>query len=100
SPVDSAESGNPPAAQVYPAGRPTGYVNPILAENALPGDSGWRIVRGDGAPSNALAAAKRPVHVEAYADRVSAKVGDVVRVMANVPDGNGSIAWSLYRLGW
>src|SRR5689334_6527607 len=83
---------------VYPQGRPTGYVNPIPAENALAGDPSWALIRGDGAPSGS-GAAKRPVHVEAYADRVSAKAGETIQVMANIPAGMGGpmgVRWALY----
>ena len=86
----------------YPQDRPAGYVNPIAAENALAGDPGWALTRGDGAPSGS-GAAKRPVHVEAYADRVAAKAGESVQVMANIPAGMGGpmgVHWALYRLGW
>jgi len=85
-----------------PGGRPAGYVNPIPAENALPGDPAWAVIRGDGAPSVA-GAALRPVHVEAYADRVSANTGESVRIMANIPAGMGGpmgVHWVLNRLGW
>ncbi|TMB02689.1 MAG: hypothetical protein E6J64_16170 [Deltaproteobacteria bacterium] len=86
----------------YPQDRPAGYVNPIAAENARAGDPGWALTRGDGAPSGS-GAAKRPVHVEAYADRVSAKAGENIQVMANIPAGMGGpmgVHWALYRLGW
>ena len=89
-------------AVVYPTGRPAGYTNPITAENALAGDPDWALTRGDSAPSGA-AAARRPVHVEAYADRVSAKAGESIQVMANIPStarGPMAVKWALYRLGW
>ena len=68
----------------------------------MPGDPTWAIRAGDGAPSG-MAATRRAVHVEAYADRVSANAGDTVQVMANVPAAAGGpmgIRWTLYRLGW
>lgn len=77
-------------------------MNPIPAENALAGDPRWAITRGDGAPSGA-GALRRPVHVEAYADRVSARAGDTIQVMANIPSSMGGpmgVHWTLYRLGW
>ena len=43
------------------------------------------------------------MHVEAYADRVAAKAGESVQVMANIPAGMGGpmgVHWALYRLGW
>jgi hypothetical protein len=86
----------------YPQDRPAGYVNPIPAENALAGDPAWALTRGDGAPSGS-GAAKRPAHVEAYADRVSAKAGESIQVMASIPAGMGGpmgVRWTLYRLGW
>ena len=88
-----------PPGELYPTGRPATYVNPIAAENALAGDPAWRVRKGDGAPG-ASAAAGRPVHVEAYTDRVSLKAGETVAVMANAPDGPQPLAWTLYRLGW
>src|SRR5439155_26923389 len=75
---------------------------PIPAENALPGGPAWAVVNGDGAPSGPPAAG-RPVHVEAYADRVSANAGETIRIMANIParwGGPMGVHWSLYRLGW
>ena len=95
-----SNSGSP--NDLYPSGRPAGYTNPIPAENALPGDPTWALRAGDGAPSG-IAATRRAVHVEAYADRVSAKAGDAVQVMANIPAAAGGpmgIHWTLYRLGW
>jgi hypothetical protein len=89
-------------SDVYPSGRPAGYTNPIPAENALAGDPDWAVKRGDGAPSGA-ASLKRPVHVEAYADRVSVKAGETIQVMANIPSTAGGpmgVHWTLYRLGW
>jgi len=99
-PIDGGIDGGP--GGTYPHDRPAGYVNPIPAENALPGDPGWALIRGDGAPSGS-GAAKRPVHVEAYADRVSAKAGESLQVMANIPataGGTMGVRWALYRLGW
>jgi len=86
----------------YPHDRPAGYTNPIPAENALAGDPSWALTRGDGAPSGS-GAARRIVHLEAYADRVSAKAGDTVQVMASIPASMGgpmAVRWTLYRLGW
>jgi hypothetical protein len=81
---------------------PPGYTNPIPAENALPGDPLWTVKNGDGAPSGG-AAVRRPLHVEAYADRVSARAGDTIEVMAHIPAASGGpmgVHWTLYRLGW
>ncbi|HWE24891.1 MAG TPA: N,N-dimethylformamidase beta subunit family domain-containing protein [Myxococcales bacterium] len=78
------------------------HTNPIPAENSLPGDPNWAVVKGDGSPSGA-AAARRPVHVEAYADHVSANAGDTIQVMANIPLAAGGpmgVHWALYRIGW
>src|SRR5438445_346498 len=94
--VDAPSPDNPQRSH------PPGYVNPIPAENALPGDPQWAVAAGDGSPSG-RGALRRPVHVEAYADRVSAKAGDTFKVMAHIPAAAGGpmgIHWSLYRLGW
>src|SRR5690348_17208397 len=64
------------------------YVNPILAENELPGDPDWRGSGLDGTP-----------HVELYADHVSAKAGDTVQVMVR-SDQVRTIRWRIYRVGW
>jgi hypothetical protein len=68
----------------------------------LPGDPDWALTRGDPALSG-HAAALRAVHVEAYADRASAKAGETIQVMANIPASAGGpmrVKWALYRLGW
>jgi hypothetical protein len=66
-----------------------GYSNPIPAENQLPGEPSWN--RGFANPWTA--------QIEAYADRVSAKAGDTVKLMVNSDRGCG-LSWTLYRIGW
>src|SRR3954468_4482087 len=67
-----------------------GYVNPITAENQRQGDPSWN--RGF---TNPWAA-----QIEAYADRVSAKPGDVVQLMARSDRPGATASWTLYRIGW
>ncbi len=68
-----------------------GYVNPVVAENQRAGDSAWN--RGYTNPY--------PGHViEGYADRVSAKAGDIVQLMMRSDVPGASAAWTLYRIGW
>ena len=66
-----------------------GYVSPIAAENALPGDPNWQ--KGYQKPWAA--------QIEAYANRVSAQAGDTVQLMVR-SDTAMSVSWTLYRLGW
>ncbi|HTO97988.1 MAG TPA: hypothetical protein VMK66_13150, partial [Myxococcales bacterium] len=73
----------------WPPPRP-GYLNPIPAENQRPGDANWN--RGFSRPWAA--------QVEAYADRVSARAGDTVRLMVRSDTPGASASWTLYRLGW
>ena len=85
-------AGPPPASgpeprTAWPLGRAAGYRNPIPGENALPGDAGW----ADGRPGAG--------RLEAYADRVSARAGESIRVMAR-SDVAAPVRWTLYRLGW
>src|SRR5437588_7619820 len=72
----------------YPGNR-LGYVNPIPAENQHTGDPNWR-----SGFSNPYAK-----QIEGYADRVSAKAGDAVRLMVR-SDAARSASWTLYRIGW
>jgi hypothetical protein len=66
----------------------TAYVNPIVAENQLAGDVSWnQFTRSAGG------------QVEAYAERVSAKAGESVQIMARSSAAAGA-SWTLYRLGW
>src|SRR5947209_572691 len=65
-----------------------GYVNPIPAENALPGDAHW----ADGPDSTAH-------EIEGYADRISARAGDSIPVRVSSSTST-TASWSLYRLGW
>jgi len=78
----------PQQPRQWPPARPAAYANPIPAENALPGDSSWKTFRES-----------YNHQVEAYADRVSAKAGDSVSVMASADSSIGA-TWTLYRLGW
>jgi DNA-binding beta-propeller fold protein YncE len=66
---------------------PPAEANPIPAENAKAGDPSWVTQGGQGHA------------VELYLDRVSAKAGDSVAVMASA-DPSSSAHWFLYRLGW
>src|SRR2546430_1553869 len=64
----------------------TGYVNPIAAENQAAGDTSWnQFIRSVGG------------QVEAYAERVSAKAGEDVRIMARSSPASPA-SWTLYRL--
>jgi DNA-binding beta-propeller fold protein YncE len=102
-PCDNCSAG----PRVWPPSRP-GYVNPIPAENALPGDDGWS--NGRASFRQAVAPLTRPsAQVELYADRVSTTAGKTVQVMVSIYDPGTaqqpgpiahSVAWSLYRVGW
>lgn len=92
----SAEGQRPPpepvvgpvkTERVWPPER-TGYINPIPAENALPGDPDWY---------GGLVATGR--EIEGYVNRTSARAGDVVEVHASA-DAQHPARWTLYRLGW
>ena len=66
-----------------------GYANrpsPILAENRLPGGSGWRLDNPTG-------------QIAAYADRTSALPGDQVIVHAGAASAT-SASWELWRVGY
>src|SRR2546430_17733830 len=64
----------------------TGYVNPIAAENQAAGDASWnQFIRSVGG------------QVEAYAERVSAKAGEDVRIMARSSPASPA-SWTLDRL--
>jgi len=65
-----------------------GYVNPIPAENALGGDPAW--LNGPDAAGHQL---------EGYADRISARAGDVVHMQVSSDEAT-TATWTLYRLGW
>ncbi|HET7785547.1 MAG TPA: N,N-dimethylformamidase beta subunit family domain-containing protein, partial [Myxococcales bacterium] len=74
----------------WPPVRP-GYVNPVLAENQLQGDASWK--RGFSNPY--------PDHViEGYADRVSARSGELVQLMMRSDQPGAFASWTLYRVGW
>ena len=77
----------PPPRGTWPPNRP-GYVNPILAENALTGEAGW--FNGREAVNH---------EIEGYLDRTSAHAGQTVQ--ANVSaDSAHSATWTLYRVGY
>ncbi|HEY6001313.1 MAG TPA: hypothetical protein VIV57_00485, partial [Anaeromyxobacter sp.] len=79
----------PPSLRApWPVGRPPAYGSPIAAENARPGEPGLRSGRQSFAHE-----------IEAYADRVSARAGEVVGVHASVDAAHG-VSWTLYRIGW
>ncbi|HET9754278.1 MAG TPA: hypothetical protein VFP52_15000, partial [Myxococcales bacterium] len=62
-----------------------GYVNPVLAENQLQGDATWK--RGFSNPF--------PGHViEGYADRVSARSGEVVQLMMRSDQPGAFASWT------
>src|SRR5437763_1432674 len=88
--LSACGQGTPGRGQAGPRWPParTGYVNPIIAENQLAGDVSWnqftRSVGGQG---------------EAYAERVSAKAGESVQIMARSSAAAGA-SWTLYRVGW
>jgi DNA-binding beta-propeller fold protein YncE len=71
----------------WPQGRPAGYVSPIAAENALPGEPAWAMG----------ADATGPLQV--YLDRVSARAGATVAVKVS-SDAPHAARWALFRLGW
>ncbi|HEX4382288.1 MAG TPA: N,N-dimethylformamidase beta subunit family domain-containing protein [Myxococcales bacterium] len=77
-----------PLSYSWPPSR-EGYVNPIPAENAKPGDPSWQ--KGF---TNAFA-----LQIEAYADHVSASPGDAVKLMVRSA-GDSTASWALYRIGW
>ena len=62
--------------------------NPIPAENQKAGDPDWHGFKNSWNH-----------HIEAYADRVSAKAGDTAQVMVSV-DVSHPATWQLYRIGW
>ena len=82
------DAGKPPDGARWPPPR-EGYANPIPGENQQRGDPSWN--RGF---SNPWAA-----QIEAYANRVSAKAGDTVKLMVR-SDRGCQMSWTLYRLGW
>ncbi|MFF8772620.1 N,N-dimethylformamidase beta subunit family domain-containing protein [Kitasatospora sp. NPDC015120] len=83
-PPGTRSSATPPAATAAPAeAAPT----PTEAENALPGDAGWRIT-----------AAGPPEAVEGYAAQVSALPGERVRL--HVSTTAPAFRVSAYRMGW
>lgn len=84
--IDPPDGGTP-SVRTWPPDR-TGYVNPIVDENALAGDAAWR--SGVTADATELAA---------YLDRVSARAGDVVALHASSASASPA-TWILYRLGW
>jgi DNA-binding beta-propeller fold protein YncE len=86
--LDCAAAGAKATGQprAWPPSRP-GYANPIPAENLLDGTADW----AGGAPAAPA--------IEAYADHVSASVGQAVQVMART-DHPRSVHWQVFRLGW
>src|SRR6267143_1289570 len=88
--LSACGQGTPGRVQAGPRWPPvrTAYVNPIVAENQLAGDVSWnQFTRSAGG------------QVEAYAERVSAKAGESVQIMARSSAAAGA-SWTLYRLGW
>jgi DNA-binding beta-propeller fold protein YncE len=67
----------------------SGYVNPIIAENAHQGTSSW----------DRMTTRAQHGEIEGYADHVSAHAGDMVQIMVNA-DSAHLITWQLIRLGW
>jgi len=80
--------GGPHPSRWPPSG--PGYVNPVPAENQQAGDPTWN--RGFNRSNR--------FQLEAYADRVSAKAGDTVRLMVASDRSGASATWTLFRLGW
>src|SRR3954470_6249446 len=72
--------------RAWPPAR-AGYTNPIIAENAKPGDRDWQ------------AGSQAAPHVEAYSDRVSAHAGAPRPVMVR-SDEPRALHFGIYRLGW
>jgi NHL repeat len=62
--------------------------NPIAAENALPGDGGWRLEERAG-----------PGQLEGYASATSVNHGEAVSVHVRA-DRPRTMRWVLYRMGW
>jgi len=88
--LSACGQGTPGPVQAGPRWPPvrTAYVNPIVPENQLAGDVSWnQFTRSVGG------------QVEAYAERVSAKAGESVQIMARSSAAAGA-SWTLYRLGW
>ncbi|HXN56723.1 MAG TPA: N,N-dimethylformamidase beta subunit family domain-containing protein, partial [Myxococcales bacterium] len=67
---------------------PAAAANPIVAENALPGTTAWR-----------LSAAARGAQLEGYADATSVNHGAPIGMHLRT-DGQHTVHWSLYRLGY
>lgn len=67
---------------------PAAAANPIAAENALPGTSAW-----------ALTAGARGAQLEGYADATSVNHGAAIGIHLRT-DGQHTVRWSLYRLGY
>lgn len=65
-----------------------GAANPIAAENALPGDAGWR-----------LRQPARQGELEGYAAAASVDLGEAVGIHARA-DAPRTLTWSVYRMGW
>ncbi|MFT3914169.1 MAG: hypothetical protein QM704_08620 [Anaeromyxobacteraceae bacterium] len=75
------------AAPAYVLGQ-AGTPGPIAAENALPGDGGWRLVQRAG-----------PGQLEAYSDAPSAPRGGSFGIHARA-DAPHAVRWALFRMGW
>jgi DNA-binding beta-propeller fold protein YncE len=67
---------------------PAAAANPIAAENALPGTTGWRLTAG-----------ARGAQLEGYADATSVNHGAPIGIYLRT-DGQHTVHWSLYRLGY
>jgi sugar lactone lactonase YvrE len=62
--------------------------NPIAAENALPGDAGWRLRQRAG-----------PGRLEGYAGATSVNHGEAIDVHLRA-DAARTARWTLHRMGW
>lgn len=62
--------------------------NAVVAENALPGDDGWRLHERAG-----------PGQLEGYASEASVEHGETVHVHVR-SDVQRTLSWKLYRMGW
>jgi len=74
----------PPASAQADAPAP----NPIAAENALPGDSGWQLRQRAGAGV-----------LEGYASATSVNHGEAIDVHLRASAAH-TVRWRLYRMGW
>ncbi len=75
-------------AALVPAPSRAAPPNPVVAENALPGDPGWRLRQRAG-----------PGQLEGYAGAASVNHGEALHVHVRA-DAPRRMSWELYRMGW